>query len=145
VGLSERGPIAARCIGVAGPCLEEAIHYAKDRVVFGNPIVRYQQIKGMIVDMVVGLEAALYFAYHRLAQLKDKGFRGRREASMAKFFVSEILMKTANDAMQRFGAYSCSSEYNIGRYWRDAKFFKIIEGTNQIHRNLMAEYDLGFR
>lgn len=136
--------VAARCIGVAQACLEESIQYAKDRVVFGNPIGRYQQIQGMIVDMVVGIEAARYFAY-RLAQLKDKGFRGRREASIAKFFASEMLMKTANDAMQIFGAYSCSSEYNIGRYWRDAKFFQMIEGTNQIHRNLIAEYALGFR
>ncbi len=136
--------VAARCLGVAQACLEESIKYAKERFVFNNPIGSYQQIQGMIVDMVVGIEAARYFTY-RLAQLKDKGLRGRREASIAKLYASETLMKTATDAMQIFGAYSCSSEYSIGRHWRDAKFFQIIEGTNQIHRNLIAEYALGYR
>jgi alkylation response protein AidB-like acyl-CoA dehydrogenase len=136
--------VASRCNGVAQACLEESIQYAKERIVFDNPIGRYQQIQGMLVDMVIGIEASRYFTY-RLAQLKDKGFRATREASMAKYFASETLMKSAADAMQIFGAYSCSSEYNIGRYWRDAKFFQIIEGTNQIHRNLIAEYALGYR
>lgn len=136
--------VAARCIGVAQTCLGKSIQYAKERVVFHNPIGRYQQIQGMIVDMVVGIEAARYFTY-RLAQLKDMGLRGRREASIAKLYASEVLMKTATDAMQIFGAYSCSSEYPIGRLWRDAKFFQIIEGPNQIHRNLIAEYALGYR
>jgi len=136
--------VSARCIGVAQACLEESIQYAKDRIVFENPIGRYQQIQNMIVDMVVGIEAARYFTY-RLAQVKDQGFRGRREASIAKLYASEMLMKTATDTMQIFGAYSCSSEYNVGRYWRDAKFFQIIEGTNQIHRNLIGEYALGYR
>lgn len=136
--------VSARCIGIAQACLEEAVRYARERVVFDQPIGNYQQIQGMITDMVLGVEAARYFTY-RLAGMKDKGLRGRRESSIAKLYASEMLMKTATDTMQIFGAYSCSSEYNIGRYWRDAKFFQIVEGTNQIHRNMIAEYALEYR
>jgi alkylation response protein AidB-like acyl-CoA dehydrogenase len=54
-------------------------------------------------------------------------------------------MRAAEDAMQIHGAYSCSDEYDIGRYWRDAKFMQTIEGSNEIHRTLVAEYELGYR
>ena len=76
---------------------------------------------------------------------KDSGQRARADMSMAKMYASDALMRSAEDAMQIHGAYSCSDEYDIGRYWRDAKFMQTIEGSNEIHRGLIAEYELGYR
>jgi alkylation response protein AidB-like acyl-CoA dehydrogenase len=76
---------------------------------------------------------------------KDLGQRARVESSMAKMYASDVLMRAAEDAMQIHGAYGCSDEYEIGRIWRDAKFMQTIEGSNEIHRTLIAEYLLGYR
>lgn len=138
--------VAARACGMIRACLEESVKYAKERVVFDQPIGRYQLIQSKIADMVVGLETARAMTY-RLAWLKDQPGkpRARMEASVAKMYATDVLMRVATEAMQIFGAYSCSDEYPIGRYFRDAKFFQIIEGTNEIHRTLIADYALGYR
>lgn len=136
--------VAARATGIAQACLEESIKYAQERIVFGQPIGKFQLVQSKITDMVIGVEAARYFIY-RLADIKDRGLSGRREASIAKMFASDMLMKTATDAFQIFGAYGNSDEYNIGRYFRDAKIFQIVEGQNDLHRSLIAEYALGYQ
>jgi alkylation response protein AidB-like acyl-CoA dehydrogenase len=64
-------------------------------------------------------------------------------AAMAKCFASDVAMKVATDAVQLFGAAGVSSEYPINRYFRDAKVVQIIEGTNQIQRNIIANSILG--
>jgi alkylation response protein AidB-like acyl-CoA dehydrogenase len=64
---------------------------------------------------------------------------------MAKLYATDVAMRSAVDAMQIFGAYGCSSEYPVGRYFRDAKFLQIVEGVNDIQRVLVAEYALGYR
>jgi alkylation response protein AidB-like acyl-CoA dehydrogenase len=137
--------VAARAVGVTQACLDASVKYAQERVVFGQPIGHYQLIQSKITDMLVGLEAARLLVY-KLAWLKDQGaVRARRESSIAKMFATDVLMKAATDACQIHGAYSCSPEYPVGRYFRDAKFFQIVEGTNEIHRVLIAEMTLGYR
>jgi alkylation response protein AidB-like acyl-CoA dehydrogenase len=64
-------------------------------------------------------------------------------AAMAKMFASDVAMKVATDAVQLFGAAGISNEYPINRYFRDAKVIQIIEGTNQIQRNIIADSVLG--
>ena len=64
-------------------------------------------------------------------------------AAMAKCFASDVAMKVATDAVQLFGAAGISNEYPINRYFRDAKVVQIIEGTNQIQRNIIANVLLG--
>jgi alkylation response protein AidB-like acyl-CoA dehydrogenase len=136
--------VAARAVGVAQACLEEAVAYAQQRIVFDQPIGRFQLVQSKITDMVVGIESARLLTY-RLADLKDRGLRARREASIAKMYATDVLMKAATDAFQIFGAYGCSDEYNVGRYFRDAKIFQIIEGQNDLHRAMIAEFALGYR
>ncbi len=137
--------VAARAVGMAQACLDEVITYARDRIVFDQPIGRFQLIQSMITDMVTGIESARFLTY-RLAWLKDQGVeRARREASIAKMVATDVALMAATHAVQIFGAYGCSPEYPVSRYYRDAKVFQIIEGTNQIHRALIAEYTLGFR
>lgn len=137
--------VAARACGVIAACLAESVRYARERIVFERPIAEYQLVQSKITDMSVGLETARALTY-RLAWLKDQGHeRCRKESSMAKMYATDVLMRSAIDAAQIFGAYSASSEYSVSRYFRDAKFFQIVEGTNELHRLLIAEEELGLR
>jgi alkylation response protein AidB-like acyl-CoA dehydrogenase len=137
--------VAARAVGLAQGCLDASTAYARERIVMGQPIGRFQLVQSMITDMVVGVESAREFLY-RLAAHKDAGVeRPRREASLAKMHATDVAMNAATAAVQIHGAYGVSEEYPVARYFRDAKVFQIIEGNNQLHRAMVAEYALGFR
>jgi glutaryl-CoA dehydrogenase (non-decarboxylating) len=137
--------VASRAVGLAQACLDESVRYAKERVVFNQPIGNYQLVQSKITDMAVGVESARFLTY-RLAWMRDKGVtRARKEAGMAKMHAADVAMRSAVDAMQIFGAYSCSDEYNVGRYMRNAKILQIVEGNNDLQRALIAEYELGIR
>ncbi len=137
--------VSARALGLAEACLDEAVRYARQRVVGGRPIAEYQLIQSKIADMVVGVETARWLVY-RLAWLRDQGVkRARRDAALAKYHSTDIALKVAIEACQIFGAYSCSEDFPVGRHFRDAKFLQIVEGTNEIQKILIAEYALGYR
>ncbi|WP_134143484.1 acyl-CoA dehydrogenase family protein [Paraburkholderia sp. BL6665CI2N2] len=136
--------VAARAVGMIKACLDMSIDYAQTRTTFGEPLGRRQLVQSKITDMKVAYETARLLVM-QTAYKKDQGDRARLDASMAKMYASDALMRVAEDAMQIHGAYGCSDEYEIGRYWRDAKFMQTIEGANEIHRTLIAEYLLGYR
>ncbi|MGV3653498.1 MAG: acyl-CoA dehydrogenase family protein [Noviherbaspirillum sp.] len=136
--------VASRCVGMTRACLKLATEYAQSRTTFGEPIGRRQLVQSKITDMKVAYETSRLLVLQTAWQ-KDQGDRARVHASMAKMYASDALMRSAEDAMQIHGAYGCSDEYEIGRYWRDAKFMQTIEGSNEIHRTLIAEYELGYR
>ncbi|MBI3949768.1 MAG: acyl-CoA dehydrogenase family protein [Acidobacteria bacterium] len=137
--------VAARAVGMAQTCLDEAVKYAQERIVFDQPIGKFQLVQSMITDMVVGIESARYLTY-RLAWLKDQGVEhARKEASVAKMVATDVALMAATNAVQIFGAYGCSGEYPVSRYFRDAKVFQIVEGQNQLHKAIIAEYTLGYR
>ena len=136
--------VASRCVGMTRACLKLATEYAQSRTTFGEPIARRHQVQSKITDMKVAYETSRLLVLQTAWQ-KDQGDRARVHASMAKMYASDALMRSAEDAMQIHGAYGCSDEYEIGRYWRDAKFMQTIEGSNEIHRTLIAEYELGYR
>jgi alkylation response protein AidB-like acyl-CoA dehydrogenase len=137
--------VAARAVGLAQGCLDAAIAYARERSVMGQPIGRFQLVQSMITDMTVGIEAARHFVY-RVAAAKDAGVvRPRREASIAKMHATDVAMMAATHAVQIHGAYGVSDEFPVARHFRDAKVFQIIEGNNQLHRAMVAEYALGYR
>jgi hypothetical protein len=137
--------VAARAVGLAQACLDASTKYARDRIVMGQEIGRYQLVQSMITDMVLGVESARGFLY-ALAQARDDGNdRPRREGSVAKLQATDVAMISATAAVQIHGAYGVSDEYPVARYFRDAKVFQIIEGNNQLHRAMVAEYALGYR
>ena len=137
--------VACRAVGLAQGCLDASVGYARQRVVQGQPIARYQLVQAKIADMVLGIESARYLTY-RLAWLKAQGVRrARRESSIAKLYASEMAFRAASDAVQIHGAYGASEEYAVGRFLRDAKFLQVVEGVNDIHRVLVGEYALGLR
>lgn len=136
--------VAARALGIAQDCLDRSIAYANERIVDGAPIARYQLVQSMITDMVVGVEGARAMI-RDLAARRDRGDRARREASLAKMHASDVAMMCATNAVQIHGAYGTHEEYHVGRHMRDAKIFQIVEGQNQLHRAMVAEYALGMR
>lgn len=136
----ERGrlSVAARAVGLAQACLDDCLTYARDRVVFGKPIGNFQMIQAKIADMAVEIAAARLLV-QRCAEEMDLGRRARIEASMAKMFASDVAQRAATEAVQIHGAYGVSDELRVGRLYRDAKVFQIIEGTNEIHRTIIAK------
>lgn len=137
--------VTARAVGLSQACLDASVKFAKERIVFGKPTATYQFVQGKIADMVVGMESARFLLY-RLAFLKDQGVeRARQEAAAAKYYSTEVALRSASDAVQIHGAYGCSEEYPVGRYFRDAKFLQIVEGHNDLQKVLIAEYALGYR
>jgi alkylation response protein AidB-like acyl-CoA dehydrogenase len=136
--------VAARSVGLAQACVDAAVEYARHRVVFKQPIGRFQMVQEMLSDMICGVESARLLTY-RLAYLKGLERASRADASMAKMFASDVAMDAATKAFQIHGAYGVSDEYPLQRYLRDAKVFQIVEGNNQLHKALVAEHALGFR
>jgi alkylation response protein AidB-like acyl-CoA dehydrogenase len=136
--------VASRAVGIAQDCLDRSLAYAREREVFGQPIGKFQLVQSMITDMVVGIESSRYFT-RRLAALKDAGARARRDASLAKMHASDVAMMAATNAVQIHGAYGTHEDYYVGKHFRDAKVFQIVEGQNQLHRAMVAEYALGYR
>ena len=129
--------IAAQAIGIHRACLEEATEYAKQREQFGKKIGEFQGVQWMLADMATSLDAARMLMY-RAATLRDRGSSCTRESAMAKLFSSEAANRAAKDAVQIFGANGYSTEYNVERYFRDAKITEIYEGTSEVQRIVIA-------
>jgi alkylation response protein AidB-like acyl-CoA dehydrogenase len=136
--------VAARCLGMAQDCLDRSVQYANERIVFGHRTAEFQLVQSMITDMVSGIAGARAMTYE-LARRKDAGERARRDASLAKMHASDVALMCATHAVQIHGAYGAHEEYHVGRHFRDAKVMQIIEGNNELHRTMVAEYALGLR
>ena len=142
---TSRPIVGARAVGIAQGAIDHASAYIKERVAFGQRVSDFQGIRWMIADMAMKTEAARQLVY-RTAAMVDAGVTGRElapMAAMAKCFASDVAMQVATDAVQLFGAAGVSDEYPINRYFRDAKVVQILEGTNQIQRNIIADNLLG--
>jgi hypothetical protein len=142
---ASRPIVAARAVGLAQGAIDHATAFIQNRHAFGRTISDFQGVRWMIADMVMQTEAARQLTY-KAASMVDAGVRGPELASfsaMSKCFAADVAMKVATDAVQLFGAAGISNEYPINRYFRDAKVVQIIEGTNQIQRNIIANGVLG--
>ena len=137
--------IGARGVGLSQGAIDHASIFIQDRVAFGQKISDFQGIRWMLADMAIQTEAARNLVY-KAAAMVDAGVSGKELApiaAMSKCFATDTAMKVATDAVQLFGAAGISNEYPINRYFRDAKVLQIIEGTNQIQRNIIANHLLG--
>jgi alkylation response protein AidB-like acyl-CoA dehydrogenase len=136
--------IAARAVGLAQGAIDHAVEFVSNRHTFGQTVSDYQGIRWMLADMEIATEAARNLTY-RAASLVDSGVRGPElitAAAIAKCFATDAAMNIAVEAVQLFGAAGVSSEFPINRYMRDAKLLQIVEGTNQIQRNIIGKYML---
>jgi butyryl-CoA dehydrogenase len=134
--------IAAQAVGIAAGAYGLAVAYAKERKSFGVPIGQHQMVQWMLADMATTIDAARLLTL-RAAWLKDRGRPFSAEAAMAKLFAAETAMKVATDAVQVHGGYGYIKEYQVERYFRDAKITQIYEGTSQIQKLVIARHVLG--
>ena len=134
--------IGARGVGLSQGALDHALSFVKERRAFGGQVVDFQGVRWMLADMHVQIEAARNLVY-KAAASADAGLTGKAlamEAAVAKCHASDTAMRVATDAVQLFGAAGISADYPINRYFRDAKVLQIVEGTQQIQRNIISRY-----
>jgi butyryl-CoA dehydrogenase len=129
--------IAAQALGIAQACLEASVKYSKERKQFGKAICEFQAIQWMLANMAVSVDAARFLVL-RAAYTKDKGLNFSKEAAMAKLFASEAAVDIAINAVQVHGGYGYMKEYDVERYFRDAKITEIYEGTSEVQRMVIA-------
>jgi acyl-CoA dehydrogenase len=130
--------IAAGCVGIARSALEQSAAYLQQRKAFGAPLSELQGLKFMLAEMARDVAAARALV-HEAARAKDRGEPLGEVSSLAKWTASDTAMKVATDAVQLFGGSGYSRETGIERLMRDAKGAQIYEGTNQIHRLIVAD------
>ena len=124
-------------------CLDGAVQYANERTQFGKPIGKHQMIQAQIAEMMLEDEAAKYLVY-RAAWLKDNKLPSQKATSIAKLAGCNAAVHAANMAMKIYGSYGYSTEYPCGRWLRDAKQFETLEGTSNMHQQIIANIELGY-
>ena len=137
--------IAATCTGLARSALEQAAAYLGERTAYGAPIAELQGLRFMIAEMARDVACARALT-REAAATRDRGAAGAEvatAASLAKWTASDAAMRVTTDAVQLFGGAGYSRETGIERLMRDAKGAQIYEGTNQVHRGIVADAVLG--
>ena len=129
--------IAAACVGLARSGLEAAARYLGERTAFGGPLADQQGLRFMLAEMARDVAAARALTREAAAG-KDRGEPLAEVSSLAKWTASDVAMRVTTDAVQLFGASGYSRETGMERLMRDAKGAQIYEGTNQIHREIVA-------
>ncbi|WP_313694962.1 acyl-CoA dehydrogenase [Halorarum halobium] len=130
--------IAARGVGIARAALDDARDYSGEREQFGGPISDFQAIQHKLADMDTKVQAAKLLM-HRAADLKMRDEDYIKEAAQAKLYASEVSREVANEAIQIHGGYGYTKDFDVERYYRDAKLNEIYEGTSEVLRNTIAQ------
>jgi alkylation response protein AidB-like acyl-CoA dehydrogenase len=130
--------IGAMAVGIAQGAYEKSLQYAKERKQFGKSLSAFQAIQFKLADMAMNIELARNIVY-KAAWLKDQGKVFKKEAAFAKLFSSEMCMKLCDQAIQIHGGYGYMKEYQVERFFRDAKLLEIGEGTSEVQRMVIAK------
>jgi len=129
--------VGALALGTGEGAYQLALNYSQEREAFGRKISQFQSVQFSLADMATQLEAARHLVYHA-AWLTDQGQHVIKEAAMAKLFASELAMRITTDAIQIHGGYGYIREYQVERFFRDAKVLEIGEGTSEVQRMVIA-------
>jgi len=139
-----RVSVAARAVGIARACLDEAMQYALERPIRGQPLASLQMTQAAIADTLVNIEAARLMTY-QAAQLMDDDKPANRVSAQAKLIASYALKQAANTAAELFGGYALTEEYRISKLTSYAHVFLVGEGAPAVQRILIAEDALGMK
>jgi alkylation response protein AidB-like acyl-CoA dehydrogenase len=130
--------IGAASLGGAQRCLDEAIAYTKDRKQFGKAIADFQNTQFQLADMATELEAARLLLYTAASKITEGAGDKTSFAAMAKRFATDTGSSVVDRALQMFGGYGYLRDYPIERFWRDLRVHRILEGTNEVMRLIIA-------
>lgn len=134
-----RVEVAAQAVGTAQAALDASVAYATDREQFGRPISEFQAIRHKIAEMETAVEAARSLTYCAADGCDAERDDATAMASKAKLFASERAVRVADEAVQVHGGAGYVTDFDVERYYRDARAFKIIEGTSEIQKNIIAK------
>ncbi|MFT0850404.1 acyl-CoA dehydrogenase family protein [Achromobacter sp. F4_2707] len=137
----QRIHLAALCIGPAIRMLDDAIRFVSERQQFGEKLMNFQLIQAMIADCQTEIQAAKALVI-QTAKERDAGMDVTMNASICKYFASEMCGRVADRCVQMFGGYGYIADYGIERFYRDVRLFRLYEGTSQIHQLNIAKQTL---
>jgi acyl-CoA dehydrogenase len=129
--------ISSVCVGVAERLIDDALRYAIERKQFGHPIAEFQLVQAMLADSKAEAFAARCMV-EETARRKDGGENVSTEAACCKLFASEMVGRVADRAVQIHGGAGYMAEYDVERFYRDVRLFRIYEGTSQIQQLVIA-------
>lgn len=131
--------IAAQALGIAQGAFDAALSYAKERQQFNSPLTKFQTIQNYLADMATAIESSRLLLY-RAAAAKDNGGEFGAQAAMAKLSCSATARTVTDLAVQIHGGYGYSKEYDVERYFREAKVTQIYEGTSEVQKMVIARH-----
>ena len=129
--------IAAQALGIAEGAFERVVEYVKTRKQFGRPISAFQNTQFKIADMKVKLTAGKLLLDQAVSD-KDNNLNYTESAAMAKLFCSRVAVEVTDESMQLMGGYGFIRDYEMERFYRDAKITEIYEGTSEVQRMVIA-------
>jgi acyl-CoA dehydrogenase len=129
--------IGSRAVGKATRILDMMTDYARERRQFGKPIGENQLIQQLLADSAIEINAARLLVLQAAAEI-DQGRDARERISMVKVYAAEMLGRVADRAVQVFGGMGYCKDLPIERFYRDARIFRIFDGTSEIHRTVIA-------
>ena len=129
--------IASLSLGIAKGAYEAALKYSKERYQFDQPISSFQGISFKLADMATEIAAAELLTL-QACDLKNRGEAVTKASAMAKYYASEVAVRTANDAVQIFGGYGYTKDFPVEKHYRDAKLCTIGEGTSEIQKIVIS-------
>ena len=137
--------IAACSLGGAQAALDKALDYVEERRAFGKAIVDFQATQFRLADMATELEACRSLLWRACAKLDAKAPDATAFCAMAKRFVTDTGHRVADEALQLLGGYGYLADYGVEKIVRDLRVHRILEGTNEMMRLIIARQMLGRR
>lgn len=134
----ERLSLAASYVGNARTALDDTVEYTKNRQQFGRSLSSFQVLKHRMAENATEVEAARLLVYSAASRM-TRGLRAVKEVSMAKSFAADVAFKVAFNGMQALGGYSQVPEYDMERYFREAKHGMVGGGAQEIQRSIIAK------
>ncbi|VTU45400.1 acyl-CoA dehydrogenase family protein [Variovorax sp. PBL-E5] len=138
----QRIHLAALCIGPAIRMLDDIVQHTANRTQFGQPVGAFQLVQAMIADCQTEIHAARALVLET-ARKRDEGIDVTMEASICKYFASEMCGRVADRCVQMLGGYGFIADNSIERFYRDVRLFRLYEGTSQIHQINIARRTFG--
>ena len=134
--------VAAQALGTAQGAFDRALAYVKQREQFGKKIAQFQVTQHKLAEMATKIELARLITY-KAAWNFDQGRIDPKLTSMAKMYAARTAVEVADEAIQLLGGYGYMTEYEVERFYRDAKITEIYEGTKEIQKNTIASALIG--
>ena len=134
--------IAAQALGIAQGAFDRALAYCRERTQFNKKIAEFQATQHKLADMAAKIETARLIVY-KSAWNFDQGNIDPKLTSIAKMYAARVAVEVADEAIQLFGGYGYMLDYEVERFYRDARITEIYEGTTEIQKNTIARAILG--